>query len=228
MDRLAVLTAKAPGALDAELIPVNPVPTPPAKVAIGDPSSLLHRRPDIAAAERRLAQQNAAIGVNEAAYFPKVELLGDVGFASLSPSSLLNASNFTYIVAPVLQWTPWDFGRTRAKVANARAGRDEAEADYRRTVLAALDDAESALAQYGEQRQTVQQLAEALASAEKVYALTELRLHGGTASTTDVLDADSKRLQSELSYQQGLAQLSEDFIGLEKSLGLGWVDASAT
>jgi outer membrane protein, multidrug efflux system len=224
MDRLAMLTGREPGALDDQLTQEAAIPAPPEKVAIGDPASLLRRRPDIAGAERRLAQQNAAIGANEAALFPKVTLLGDVGFASLTPAGLFNSGNFTYVAAPVLQWTPWDFGRTQAKISQAKAGRDEAEADYRRTVLAALDDAETALAQFGQQRETVQQLAQALASAERVYTLTEVRLRGGTASTTDVLDADTQRLQAELSYQQALAQLSEDFIGLEKSLGLGWAD----
>ncbi len=89
-------------------------------------------------------------------------------------------------------------------------------------MLAALDDAETALAQFGEQRQAVQELAAAQAAAERVCELTELRLRGGTASTLDLLDADSKRLQAQLSYQQALAQLSSDFIGLQKSLGLGW------
>jgi multidrug efflux system outer membrane protein len=226
LDRLAILTAREPGSLDAELADGNAAPAPPATLAIGDPASLLRRRPDIAVAERKLAQQNAAIGENVAALFPKVTLLGDLGYAALTPGALFSHNNFTYIAAPILQWTPWDFGRTRAHIAQAEAERDEAEADYRRTVLAALEDAETSLAQFGEQRDTVQQYAQASASAKQVYALTELRLHGGTASTTDVLDADTKRLNADLNYEQALAQLSEDFIALEKSLGLGWESAA--
>lgn len=220
LDRLAELTAREPGALDAELAAATP--PPPAAVGIGDPAGLLRRRPDIAVAERRLAQQTAAVGESTAALFPKVTLLGEIGFTALAPSTLLDRNSFSYIAAPVLQWTPWDFGRNRGRVSQARAARDEAEADYRRTVLAALDDAETALAQFGEQRQAVQELAAAQAAAERVCELTELRLRGGTASTLDLLDADSKRLQAQLSYQQALAQLSSDFIGLQKSLGLGW------
>ena len=223
MDRLATLTARPPSALDAELAAVEPAPPPPAQIAIGDPAGLLRRRPDIAIAERKLAQQNAVIGEKVAALFPKVTILGDIGFASLTPSALLNSNDFTYIAAPILQWTPWDFGRTHAHIAQAEAARDEAESQYRQSVLTALDDAETALAQYGEQRDTVQQFAQARASAEQVYALTDIRVRGGTASTTDLLDADSKRLQSEVSYQGALAQLSEDFIALAKSLGLGWL-----
>jgi NodT family efflux transporter outer membrane factor (OMF) lipoprotein len=227
LDRLATLTGRPPGSLDAELAESQPVPPPPEKIDVGDPGSLLRRRPDIAVAERTLAQQNAAIGENVAALFPKVTLLGDVGFAALTPRSLFDGSSFTYVMAPVLQWTPWDFGRTKAKIDQARAGRDEAEADYRRTVLAALEDAETSLAQYGEQRSTVSGLGRARDSAVRVYDLTEVRLRGGTASSSDVLQAETRRVQAELDYESALAQLSEYFVALQKSLGLGWVDSAA-
>jgi outer membrane protein TolC len=228
LNRLAILTARAPGALDDELAAVVAAPAPPASVAIGDPSALLRRRPDVVVAERRLAQQTASVGQNVAALFPKVSLLGDVGFASLSARTLFNGSHFTYVVAPILQWNPLDFGRNRARIAQAEAGRDEAEADYRRTVLEALEDAETSLARYGQQRNAVTDLGRAKESAERVYALTEIRLHGGTAATTDVLDADTRRVQAELSYEQALAQLSQYYVALQKSLGLGWVEPGAS
>jgi NodT family efflux transporter outer membrane factor (OMF) lipoprotein len=227
MDRLAILTGRTPGSLDAELATPAQVPLPPEKVVIGDPAGLLRRRPDIAVAERRLAQQSAAVGESVAALFPKVTLLGEVGFTALSPGALFDSNSFSYIVAPILQWTPLDFGRSRGRIAQSRAALDEAQADYRRVVLAALDDAESALARFGEQRGTVLQLAAARASAEHVYSLTQTRLRGGTASTIDVLDADSRRVQAEIDYQQAVAQLSSDFIALQKSLGLGWAPIEA-
>jgi len=225
LDRIAVLTGRAPGTLDSELGGAQALPPPPTRVAIGDPSALLRRRPDIVAAERTLAERTASVGQSVAASFPKLNLLGEVGFASLAPETLLDAANFSYVLAPVLQWNPWDFGRNRARIGAARAVRDQAEADYRSTVLAALDDAEDSLARYGEQRDTVTDLARAQASAEKVYTLTDIRLRGGTADTTDVLDADSRRIQAELAYSRALAELTVDYIALQKSLGLGWVDA---
>lgn len=225
LDRLSVLTGQPPGALDGELTRAAPaaLPVPPAQVLIGDPAAMLRRRPDIVVAERRLAQQTAVIGQAVAAQFPQVRLLGEVGYASLSPGALFNANNFSYIVAPILQWSPWDFGRNRARIAQARAGRDEAEAEYRQAVLTALEDAESSLARYGEARNTVADLGRARDSAERVYAMTQIRLRGGTADTTDVLDADTRRIQAELSYEQGLAQLTQNYVTLQKSLGLGWV-----
>jgi outer membrane protein, multidrug efflux system len=228
LNRLAALTAQAPGALDGELANVGPVPAPPATTSIGDPAALLRRRPDIRIAERQLAQHNAAIGQSVAAEFPKVSLLGTVGFAATHPQDLFNSGNFTYLAGPVLQWTPFDFGRNRARVAQANAARDEAEANYRQTVLNALADAETALARFGQQRDAVNDLGLARASAEESYRLTEIRLRGGTAATTDVLDADNRRNQADLSYQQGLAQLTEDYVALQKSLGLGWAQANGT
>jgi NodT family efflux transporter outer membrane factor (OMF) lipoprotein len=221
-DRLAMLIGSPPGSLDGELQAVSGVPLPPEHVPIGDPTGMVRRRPDIVVAERKLAEQTAVIGEDIAALFPKLTLLGDVGFTSPQLGSLFKGGSFTYIAAPILQWAPFDFGRNRSKINQAKAARDEAEADYRRTVLAALEDAESALNRYGRQRNSVADYAKVRASAERAYDLTEIRLHAGTASTTDLLDADSKRIQAQLNYEQAVAQLSQDFVAMQKSLGLGW------
>jgi NodT family efflux transporter outer membrane factor (OMF) lipoprotein len=226
MNRLAVLTGRAPGAVDGDLEALAAVPLPPEHLTIGDPASLVRRRPDVTVAERKLAQDTAAVGEDVAALFPKLTLLGDVGFAAPSPHALFEGASFTYVAAPLLQWTPLDFGRNRSRIKQARATRDEAEADYRRTVLAALEDAESSLARYGEQRNTVADRAAIRASAERIDALTEIRLRNGTASSLDILDAESKRVEAEISYEQALADLSTDFVALQKSLGLGWMDSA--
>jgi NodT family efflux transporter outer membrane factor (OMF) lipoprotein len=221
-DKLALLLGSMPGSLDQELAAAVALPVPPETLAIGNPSDLLRRRPDIASAERKLAAQTATIGQDIAALFPQLTLLGDVGFTAPSLRTVFNGGGFTYVAAPILQWTPLDFGRNKARIDQARGARDEAEADYRRTVLAALQDAESALDRFGQQRITVADYARVRASAERVYELTEIRLRSGVASTTDLLDADSRRLQAQLSYEQALAQLSTDFVSIQKSLGLGW------
>jgi NodT family efflux transporter outer membrane factor (OMF) lipoprotein len=226
MDRLAVLTGKEPGALDAELTPIAPAPAPPAVVTVGDPAALLRRRPDIRAAERRLAQQNAVIGQRTADLFPKVTLLGTIGFGSTDVSSLLSSGSFTYAAAPVIQWSPFDFGRTRAKIGQAKAARDEALADYRKTVLQALEDAETSLSRYGRQRDAVVSLARVQASADHAAALTNLKIDGGTATTLDELDAERRRVDAQSGLEQAQAQLTQDYVALQKSLGLGWSSAT--
>ena len=226
LDRLAVLTGAAPGALDAELSTPADVPAPPAIVRVGDPAGLLRRRPDIRSAERQIQQQNAVIGERVADLFPKVQLLGNVGFGSTDVSSLLGGDSFSYAVAPILQWKPFDFGRTRAQIDQARAARDEALANYRKTVLSALQDAESALARYGRQRERVIGLIEGEASADRLAEMTRLRVQGGTATQLDQLDAERRGLQARSDVAEAKAQLTQDYVAIQKSLGLGW-EASA-
>jgi len=221
-DRLAVLTGQAPGALDTELAAAAPVPLPPAQVAVGDPASLLQRRPDIRAAERQLAARTAAIGEKEAGYFPKLTLLGTLGWTSPKLGNLFDNDNRSSIQAPLLQWTPFDFGRTRAGVDQARAQRDEALATYRKTVLAALQDAESSLSRYGRERDAVADQLRVAASADRAAQLMDLKVKGGTATTLDELDAERNRLQAQSSVADAQALLTQDYIALQKSLGLGW------
>ena len=228
LDRLAVLSGRAPGTLDGALATApdagyaGVVPLPPPSVPVGDPASLLRRRPDIRAAERRVAAANAVIGERIADYFPKLSFVGNVGFASAEGGSLLNGANFFGIVAPSLQWRPFDFGRTHARVVNAKAGLAEAEADYRSTVLKAMDDAETALARYAIERDDVRVLQREQESAERAAALTRLRLAGGTASLIDTLDTERQRLAAEQALAVAQGTLTTDYVAIQKSLGLGW------
>ncbi len=222
LDQLAILTGRSPGELDPALSQPAALPAPPERVAVGDPASLLRRRPDIRAAERQIAAENATIGQHVADYFPKLELLGNIGFASTDVGQLLSGGSFAAVAAPVLQWKPFDFGRTAAAVEQARAGRDEAVANYRSTVLKALNDAETALSRYGNQRQDVAGLQRVLASADHAAALTRQRYVGGTATLIDTLDTERQRVQAEQALAQAQAELTQDFIALQKSLGLGW------
>jgi len=222
LDRLAILTGHMPGELDADLTPAGPLPLPPQTVAIGDPASLLRRRPDIRAAERQIAAQTALIGAHIADYFPKVELLGNLGFVSTDVGQLLNGGSLVGVVAPALQWKPFDFGRTRAAVDQARAGRGEAIAMYRSTVLKALDDAETSLSRYGTQQVEVLELRRVMASADQAAILQRQRYDGGTATLIDTLDTERQRVAAEQALAEAEAGLTQDYVALQKSLGLGW------
>ncbi len=222
LDRLAVLTGREPGQLDAELTPVGALPTPPATVAVGDPAALLRRRPDIRQAERQLQQSNALIGQRTADLFPKVTLLGSIGYTAPELSHLFDSANQTSAVAPFLQWTPFDFGRTRAKIAQAHGAYEEAVANYRKTVLGALQDAETSLSRYGRQRDSLNGLLRVQASADRSASLQAMRERGGTATTIEVLDTELRRVQARQGVLDAQAQLTQDYIALQKSLGLGW------
>jgi NodT family efflux transporter outer membrane factor (OMF) lipoprotein len=222
LDELAVLTGREPGALDAGLAAPQPLPTLPSTVAVGDPARLLRQRPDIRAAERRLASQNAQIGEHEADWFPKVTLFGDLSFSASEPGHLFRKSSYTWLGVPYLQWNVLDFGRTRASVDQARAGRDEAEAKYQSTVLGALKDADVALSRYGHERENAVSLREVEDSATHAAVLTEQRYRAGTTTALDWLDAERTRYSAEQNRIQSDAQLIKDYVALQKSLGLGW------
>jgi NodT family efflux transporter outer membrane factor (OMF) lipoprotein len=223
LDQLAVLTGREPGALDIELTTAGQLPALPATVAVGDPAALLRKRPDIRAAEWRLVSANAQIGEHEADWFPKLTLIGDLGFTASDPGHLLRSNNFTWVGAPLLQWNGLDFGRTKAKVDQAKAGFDEAEAKYESTVLGALRDANVALSRYGHQRDNVVSLRNVEASATRAATLTQQRYQAGTSSALDWLDAERTRFSAQQNRISGDADLIKDYVALQKSLGLGWL-----
>jgi len=223
LDRLALLTGQAPGALDAALAADDPaLPSAPAQVAIGDPASLLRRRPDIRAAERRLASHTAQIGQETAKYFPKLSLFGNVGVAANAPAQLFRADKVALAAVPYLSWNFLDFGRTAAAVRQAEAGRDEAAANYQAAVLGALQDANTALARFGRQRQAVRHLQAQAGSTGRTLDLARQRRDAGAASQVDLLDARRLDTDARLKSLDSEAELLKDFVALQKSLGLGW------
>ena len=228
LDQLALLTGRAPGTLDTALKTPKALPNVPAKVAIGDPSALLQARPDVRAAERRLASQNAQIGVQTSHWFPKLSIMGELGYSALDPGHLVRKDNFSWMAMPRLQWNVLDFGRVQAGVDGAKAGRDQAQATYESTVLSALRDADVALARYGHLRENVYRLRSVEDSATRAATLTRQRYRAGTASTLDWLDAERTRFSAEQDRIAGDAQLLKAFVTLQKALGLGWQVGSTT
>ncbi len=222
LDELATLTGNEPGSLDRSLDAARPLPLPPAMVAVGDPAALLARRPDIRSAERRLAADTAKIGQAEAAKFPKLQFMGIIGLGGTDPADLTRLDDFTALLAPQLSWNFLDFGRNRARVAQADAVRDEAEAQFRQTVLGALRDAEDALSRFRYRRVTVATLARAKASADEAAALSAQRYQAGTTTLIDLLDTRRQQIAADQSLSQSEAALTGDFISIQKALGLGW------
>jgi NodT family efflux transporter outer membrane factor (OMF) lipoprotein len=222
LNALAILIGEAPGTLDQRLTQVGPVPLPPAQVAVGDPTTLLQRRPDIRAAERNLAAQTAKIGVAEAAKFPRLNLMGIIGIGGTSLDALTDLDNLVTLGAPMLQWNVLNFGRANARVGQAEGARDEAEARYRGAVLAALRDAEDSLSRFRARRNTVATLARAKASADRSAVLMQQRYRAGAATLIDTLDAERQRVAADQSLSQAVAGLTNDYVALQKALGLGW------
>lgn len=219
---LATLIGDVPGALDGLLDDPAAVPLPPAEVAVGDPAALLQRRPDVRAAERKLAASTAKIGVAKAAAFPRLSFMGLIGLGGTSIGDVVDPDKLAAIMAPQLSWNFLDFGRNAARVGQAESARDEAAAEYRSAVLIALRDAEDALSRYGARRKAVVTAARSKASADTSVALTRQRFDAGTATRIELLEAERHRISADQALIQAKAQMTTDFIALEKALGLGW------
>ena len=219
-DGLAVLTGSAPGTLDD--LPVGAIPLPPASVPVGDPGAMLARRPDVRAAERQLAAANAQIGVEEARRFPQVSLLGVIGIGGDSLADVIDSSQLLLGVLPRLTWNFLDFGRTRAAVQGAEAGRDVALAEYDAAVLAALRDAEASLTRFGAARTALGQSVQAADHAEKITGLQNQRAEAGTIARGDALEARRQAIDARLGENDRRADTTLAFVALVKSLGLGW------
>ncbi len=219
---LAALTGAAPGVIDPLVVVEAAIPLPPAEVAVGDPFSLIARRPDVRAAERRIAAANAQVGAVQAARLPTIKFMGILGIGGPNVDDLLDLGNISKIAAPQIQWGALDFGRSLARLRQARSARDEAEVNYRQAVLSALQDAETSLSRFGYQRQTVAALAQIAASAVRSATLMRQRYDAGAASLSDALDAERQALEAERNLAAATAALTGSFIGVQKSLGLGW------
>jgi NodT family efflux transporter outer membrane factor (OMF) lipoprotein len=226
LNQLATLIGREPGALDAQLSDAAAIPLPPASVAVGDPAGLIAHRPDIRAAERTLAASTAGVGVSEAKRFPRLSFMGLLGLGGTNIGDVVDPDMFTALIAPSISWSFLDFGRTAAAVHQSEAQRDEADARYRKAVLAALQDAETSLARFGNARKQLVTLFRAEASAERSATLNGQRVKAGTSSTIDQIAVERQRLSAATSVSQGKAALTNSYIAVQKSLGLGWTEPS--
>ncbi|MBS0481033.1 MAG: efflux transporter outer membrane subunit [Proteobacteria bacterium] len=227
-DQLAVLTGREPGALDADLAASAPIPLPPQQVAIGDPAELLRGRPDIRGAERQLAAASADVGVSIADRFPKISFLGMLGLGGGSIGDIFDPGKLIGLALPRLNWTLFDGGRGRAKVDQSKGALAEAEARYTATVLNALGDAETSLTRFGSDRIELGKALEAERQAANAADLQHQRFTAGTAPRSDAINADRQRLQLTMAAINARAELTSDFIGVSKALGLGWTHTDQT
>ncbi len=200
--------------------------TPPPAVPPGLPSELLERRPDIAAAERRLAAANAEVGVARAAYFPVFSLTGSGGFESTSISTLIQGPSGFLSAGASAVVTAFDVGRRRAVSEQARAAYDESEANYRQTVLTALQEVEDNLATLRILNDEAKAQEAAVAAAEHSLELSTNRYKGGVVSYLEVTTAQSTALADERAAVDILRRRMTASVSLIKALGGGWSSAN--
>lgn len=204
--------ALAPGTLRAA----------PPPIPVGVPSELLERRPDIAAAERAVAEANAQIGVAKAAYFPNVTLSASAGFESVAAAKWLAWPSRVWSAGPGLAETILDGGLRKATVQQARAAYDQTVANYRETVLTAFAQVEDNLAALRIFTQVIAQQDDAIASAERTLNVAEVRYRAGLDPYLNVITAQTALLANQQAAVNFRMQRMLAAVQLIKALGGGW------
>jgi NodT family efflux transporter outer membrane factor (OMF) lipoprotein len=226
--RIDLLLGQAPGTLHARLAAPASLPAVPAEVAVGIPADTLRQRPDVRAAERRLAAETARVGVAEAARYPGFNLSGSIGVEALTLGALGNSGAGTSSLLAGITAPIFDAGRLKSQVEIQDAVREQAQVSYEQSVLTALQDVENALVSLVRNREREQALALADEAARNAALLARQRYSAGLIDFQSVLDTE----RSVLSVADSLASTRADgvlaLIRLYKALGGGWSPQAAT
>ena len=218
--RLAVLAGQRPGDLDAELAATPAAqPSRATQLAVGDVSDFLKRRPDVRAAERRLAAETARTGVATADLFPRVDVTGFIGLLSGDVSTLFKSSSNAWAISPNVAWAAFDLGGARARLRAQHARADESLALYRETALKAVEELQDAITAYRLRQAEVASLAEQVAAARRAADLARDRFKEGDIDFLRVLDAERTRLQAEDALTAAETSANTDVVAIYKALG---------
>ena len=216
---VAILIGKPPAEFS---LPPLPLAAPPPHVPISVPSELLERRPDIAAAERRVASDNAQIGVARSAYYPLISLGASGGFQSSAITALLNGPSGLWSIGAAAVETVFDGGRRHALNDQARASYDYQVAAYREDVLSGFQQVEDNLAAVRILESEAKVQDEAVAAAQKSLDLSVIRYKGGVTSYLEVITAQSAALANEVTAVNILGRRMANTVLLIQALGGGW------
>jgi NodT family efflux transporter outer membrane factor (OMF) lipoprotein len=220
--RLAVLTGRPPADFPAD---VGTCATPlrlASAIPVGDGAELLARRPDVRAAERRLAAATARVGVATADLYPSISLGGSVGTTAGSVDQLGSSSSFRFSLGPLISWSFPNIAAARARIAQAEASADASLAEFDKTWLTALRETESALTNYARGLDRTAALQRGGEQAREAARIARLRYEAGRDNFQLVLDAERQLASAEAALAQSEAQLSTDLVTLFLSLGGGW------
>jgi NodT family efflux transporter outer membrane factor (OMF) lipoprotein len=206
-------------------IPVGTLEASPPSVPLGIPSELLERRPDIAAAERAVAQANAQIGIAKTAFFPTITLSASAGLQSLSIAKWLEWPSRIWSVGPGLTQTIFDAGLRKATVQQYQASYDQTVANYRQSVLTAFQQVEDNLAALRILTQVIEEQDSASESAARSLKEAEVRYNAGIDPYLNVLNAQTALFADQQAAVNFRMQQMVASVQLIKALGGGW-DAS--
>jgi multidrug efflux system outer membrane protein len=215
---LAVLIGVRPGTLGVDLSP-RAYPPLTTALAIGEPGSLLRRRPDVRAAERRLASATAREGVAAAELYPQISISGFLGLLA-GRGSLFNVSDSrAWAVTPALTWAAFDIGSARARLRGAEGATRETVAEFEQVVLRALEETENALVNYREDQERLVRLNNQARESARAATIARTRYQAGVVDFLALLDAERTQLQAEDAVAQAEAGVFTSVIAVYKALG---------
>jgi NodT family efflux transporter outer membrane factor (OMF) lipoprotein len=219
---IAVLAGKSPSDLS---IPAAPKQIPPPVSTVGIPSALLERRPDVAAAERQVAAANEQIGIAKAAFYPSLTIGAGAGLQSSVMGDLLTWPSRFWSVGPQLAATLFDAGKHRAQLQVTQATYDATVANYRQTVLTALEQVEDSLAELRILSEEAAITDRAVKAAQQSLEISTIQYRGGIANYLQVITAQTSALQNQRTAVDLLTRRMVASVSLIQALGGGW-DAS--
>jgi NodT family efflux transporter outer membrane factor (OMF) lipoprotein len=222
LNRLDVLMGNQPGTVQPRLLAPTDIPSAPNILGSTATPELIRLRPDVSAAERRIAAANARIGAATAEYYPNLSLSALLGFESLSASRMLSSASFQPAGVAGLHWRLFDFGRVDAEVAQADAASAASLISYRKTVLVATEEIENAFSSLVQLEAQNQELVQEIDALSRSRDAAQAAYLGGAIDLTDVLDADRQLLAARDEYAETRAGAARAAVSSFRALGGAW------
>ncbi|MGE3744190.1 MAG: efflux transporter outer membrane subunit [Sphingomonadaceae bacterium] len=212
---------------ELKLLDTAPSPLTLPALPVGERADILRRRPDVLAAERRLAASTADIGVATVELFPKLSISAGGGFQALSPGDWFDSSSGRFSIMPLISWRLFDGGRVRAEIRAREATQRQAALGYEQAVLAALGDAERALGDYNAGLDALARRQAALEVARRSFSYAEARFAAGDIAQVELLAALRLLHEAETANLHAQTTAAVQLVALYKAIGGGWNPADA-
>ncbi|HSX50693.1 MAG TPA: efflux transporter outer membrane subunit [Cellvibrio sp.] len=222
LNRIGVLTGKPGEALKAELTQVKSLPEIPASFAVGNPTDLLKRRPDVRRAEQALAGAVAEYNIHVADLYPRVTFSGGLGYLSTDWTRLGNSDTDTFSFSPRIQWAAFNLGRVDAQIDAADARTQARIAEFEQQVLVALEETDNALQNFSREEERRTGLQRALNASNLAADMANKKFEVGSSDFLTVLDAQRSQLVVSAELAQSDMQVLLNLVAVYKSLGGGW------
>jgi len=222
LNRLAVLTGKAPNALKKTLQERKPLPSIPVTISIGKPAELIKRRPDINQAEAEFARAIADYNLNVADLYPDINFNGSIGFIASTFANLGSAGTSTLLLMPSINWAAFNIGRILKEVDQADAISQAQAANFEKTVLMALEEVDTSLVNFTREEQRRASLMRAAKASAKAEDLSQDRFDAGYDSFIDKLDSERTLLLAQDNLAQSETSVALKLVAVYKALGGGW------